>query len=403
RLQLLHRALHRGVGVPRRVRHARRAQAAGRAPGVAHAVAARRASGADVCSRAGRRRAGRHRPRAADDDPARRVGAGRRGCAVRRDDHRGADARRPAARPRGAAPPWARRLPDQPDGGGRGHRARRHRRGVAVGARRTGVDAGRPPGAPPAHRPAADRVRGGLVDRAGLDRGAAARPRGAGRGAVAGLGVRRVARRGPLRAGDALGGPGARPGRAARAAGERGRPEPRPRLPGPRDRARAARRALHEVGPLDHLPGRVMVTLAQRVGAAPAQLATLVACLALAAYAAFFLLGDPALLRMLVWFAAAAVVHDLVIFPLHAGADRLLTAVLPGPKVNYLRVPALGAGLALLMFWPGIVRQGEVTHLAATGLDQAPYLGRWLVLCAVLFGASAVVFGARVGLRRLRA
>jgi len=146
-----------------------------------------------------------------------------------------------------------------------------------------------------------------------------------------------------------------------------------------------------------------MVTLAQRVGAAPAQLATLVACLALAAYAAFFLLGDPALLRMLVWFAAAAVVHDLVIFPLYAGADRLLTAVLPGPKVNYLRVPALGAGLALLMFWPGIVRQGEVTHLAATGLDQAPYLGRWLVLCAVLFGASLVVFGVRVGLRRLRA
>ena len=146
-----------------------------------------------------------------------------------------------------------------------------------------------------------------------------------------------------------------------------------------------------------------MVALSRRVGAPPAQLALLVACLGLAAYAAFFLLGDPALLRMLVWFAAAAVVHDLVIFPLYAGADRVLTAVLPGPKVNYLRVPALGAGLALLMFWPGIVRQGEVTHLAATGLDQAPYLGRWLVLCAVLFGASAVVYGASVGLRRLRA
>ena len=146
-----------------------------------------------------------------------------------------------------------------------------------------------------------------------------------------------------------------------------------------------------------------MVTLARRVGAAPAQLAVLVACLALAAYAAFFLLGDPALLRMLVWFAGAAVVHDLVIFPLYAGADRVLSTVLPGPKVNYVRVPALGAGLALLMFWPGIVRQGEVTHLAATGLDQAPYLSRWLVLCAVLFGASAVVYGARVGLDRLRA
>ena len=146
-----------------------------------------------------------------------------------------------------------------------------------------------------------------------------------------------------------------------------------------------------------------MVVLARRVGVSPAQLVLLVACLGLAAYAAFFLLGDPALLRMLIWFAGAAVVHDLVLFPLYAGADRVLTAVLPGPKVNYLRVPALGAGLALLMFWPGIVRQGEVTHLAATGLDQAPYLRRWLVLCVVLFGASAVVFGVRVGLRRLRA
>jgi len=146
-----------------------------------------------------------------------------------------------------------------------------------------------------------------------------------------------------------------------------------------------------------------MVVLARRVGVSPAQLVLLVACLGLAAYAAFFLLGDPALLRMLIWFAGAAVVHDLVLFPLYAAGDRALVAVLPDPRVNYLRVPALGAGLMLLMFWPGIVRQGEVTHLAATGLDQAPYLGRWLAASAVLFGASAVVFGVRVGLRRLRA
>jgi hypothetical protein len=145
------------------------------------------------------------------------------------------------------------------------------------------------------------------------------------------------------------------------------------------------------------------VTLARRVGAAPTQLAVLVAALGLAAYAAFFLLGDPALLRMLVWFAGAAVVHDLVLFPLYAAADRALVAVLPGPKVNYVRVPALGAGLALLMFWPGIVRQGEVTHVAATGLDQAPYLGRWLALSAVLFAVSALVWVVGAGLRRLRA
>ena len=148
-----------------------------------------------------------------------------------------------------------------------------------------------------------------------------------------------------------------------------------------------------------------MVTLARRVGASPAQLALLVACLGLAAYAAFFLLGDPALLRMLIWFAGAAVVHDLVLFPLYAAADRVLVVAARGrvPLVNHIRVPALGAGLALLMFWPGIVRQGEATHLAATGLDQAPYLGRWLALSAVLFGASAVIYGVRTALRRVRA
>ena len=147
-----------------------------------------------------------------------------------------------------------------------------------------------------------------------------------------------------------------------------------------------------------------MVTLARRVGAPPAQLALLVACLGLAAYAAFFLLGDPALLRMLVWFAGAAVVHDLVLFPLYAAADRALVGAACGrvPLINHVRVPALGAGLTLLMFWPGIVRQGEATHVAATGLDQEPYLGRWLLLAAVLFGASGLVYLVRLGLARLR-
>ncbi len=98
-------------------------------------------------------------------------------------------------------------------------------------------------------------------------------------------------------------------------------------------------------------------------------------------------------------------VHDLVLFPLYAAADRALVAAARGrvPLINHVRVPALGAGLALLMFWPGIVRQGEATHLAATGLDQAPYLGRWLALSALLFGASAVLYGARVAARRVRA
>jgi hypothetical protein len=132
-------------------------------------------------------------------------------------------------------------------------------------------------------------------------------------------------------------------------------------------------------------------------GARPAHLAVLLACLVLAGYAGSLLLGDPALLRVLVWFVGAAVVHDLVLFPLYTLADRGL-GMLPRrkvPLINHVRVPALGAGLTFLVFLPGIIRQGEATHLAASGLDQTPYLGRWLVLVAAMAALSALVYAIR--------
>jgi hypothetical protein len=56
--------------------------------------------------------------------------------------------------------------------------------------------------------------------------------------------------------------------------------------------------------------------------------------------------------------------------------------------------------LALLLFLPGITRQGGPAHLAASGLDQQPYLGCWLWLVVALFAASALVYGARLVLTR---
>jgi hypothetical protein len=137
-------------------------------------------------------------------------------------------------------------------------------------------------------------------------------------------------------------------------------------------------------------------------GERPTHLAVLLGCLAVAGYAASFLLGDPALVTLLVWFVGAALAHDLLLVPLYAAADRALVGStrhrVPGrvPIVNHIRVPALGAGLSLLMFLPGIIRQGGDTHLAQTGLDQAPYLGRWLGLVAVLALGSALVYLVRV-------
>jgi hypothetical protein len=109
-----------------------------------------------------------------------------------------------------------------------------------------------------------------------------------------------------------------------------------------------------------------------------------------------------------VWFAAAVVGHDLVLFPLYALADRLLPnrKTRSRPKVllrNHIRVPALGAGLTLLVFLPGIIEQGGPTYQAATGQTQQPFLGRWLLLVAAMFGVSAAVYAGRLVAARRRA
>lgn len=132
------------------------------------------------------------------------------------------------------------------------------------------------------------------------------------------------------------------------------------------------------------------------------RVAALVLCLAVAAYTAVLLAEDPSLLRMAVWLVAAAVIHDAVVLPLLAGADRALLAVAPRapvPVVNHVRAPALASGLTLLLFLPGIAESGEA-HVFATGLGQEPYLERWLLLTATLFGVSALAYGARVARTR---
>lgn len=110
-----------------------------------------------------------------------------------------------------------------------------------------------------------------------------------------------------------------------------------------------------------------------------------------------------------VWFVAAVVAHDFVLFPLYALADRALAvrrrAARPPeiPARNYIRVPALAAGLTLLVFLPGIIEQGAPVYQAATGQTQQPFLGRWLLLTAVMFGISAVAYAARRAIARRRA
>ncbi len=149
-------------------------------------------------------------------------------------------------------------------------------------------------------------------------------------------------------------------------------------------------------------------------GANPLHLLALLASFALLGYIVS-VLGPVALWNpnvwwqsIVVWFLGAVVLHDLVLFPLYALADRSLTAGLRAmrgrrqprgprvPAVNYLRLPALASGLLLLLFFPGIIEQGADTYRAATGQNQAPFLGRWLLAVAVIFGVSAVAYAVRL-------
>ena len=134
----------------------------------------------------------------------------------------------------------------------------------------------------------------------------------------------------------------------------------------------------------------------QLYGAHPMQLVTLIAALALAGYAALHLVRDVAWMPVLTWFLAAVIGHDLILFPLYAAADGLLVRALHRwGAVNYLRVPVLAAGLTFLLFLPGIIRQGAGSYHAATGLTQAPFLGRWLLLVSGFFAVSAALFVIR--------
>lgn len=150
-------------------------------------------------------------------------------------------------------------------------------------------------------------------------------------------------------------------------------------------------------------------------GAHPLHLLGTLTALALAGYAVI-VLGPHALWNSKVWwqsigvwFVAAIIAHDLILFPLYALADRSLTnalAALHNPRtrrtptvspLNYVRVPTLAAGLSLLLFFPGIIRQGQASYIAATGQTQDPFLARWLLLVGTLYGVSALAYATRVG------
>lgn len=128
----------------------------------------------------------------------------------------------------------------------------------------------------------------------------------------------------------------------------------------------------------------------RRYGEGPLHLLLMGASFALAGYAGVRLLaGDT--FGVIVWFVGAALVHDLVLVPVYASADRLLcrrSGRRPG-AVNFVRVPAFLSGLLLLVWFPLITRRAE-RYEPASGLSPDVFLRNWLLVTAVLFTVSGI-------------
>nr|WSY50984.1 hypothetical protein OG999_13275 [Streptomyces sp. NBC_00886] len=131
----------------------------------------------------------------------------------------------------------------------------------------------------------------------------------------------------------------------------------------------------------------------------PLQLLLLACSFALAGYAGVRLLADD-WFGVALWFAGAAVLHDLVLVPLYAGADRVLARMLGAVGRRewtvYVRVPAVFSGLLLLVWFPLISGQVADHYRSATALSGDGFLSRWLLITAVLFGGSAVLLVLRL-------
>jgi hypothetical protein len=156
-------------------------------------------------------------------------------------------------------------------------------------------------------------------------------------------------------------------------------------------------------GPVAARPGRGPgVRLRRLYGESPLHLLVLIASFAVCGYAALRWLAYD-WRSIAVWFVGAAVLHDLVLVPLYAGVDwvvhRLVGAAgrtsraTPRTAVNHLRVPAFVSLLLLLVYWP-LILDDSPHYAVSTHLSGTVFLGRWLLITAALFGASALWFVA---------
>jgi len=128
---------------------------------------------------------------------------------------------------------------------------------------------------------------------------------------------------------------------------------------------------------------------AERYGARPLHLVGFLLTFAVAGWAGLQLANLDNAFSVLVWFAGAIVLHDLVLYPAYSVLDRGVQRT--GVSINYVRVPALLSGLLFLVWFPLILERAPGLYRSVTGIEPPDYLARWLLITAALFAGSLLV------------
>ena len=138
-----------------------------------------------------------------------------------------------------------------------------------------------------------------------------------------------------------------------------------------------------------------------RYGATPLHVVAHVVVFAVFAWVALKLADAREVSNIVLWFAAALVLHDLVLLPAYSALDRAGARV-TGARVNYVRVPAALSALMLLLFFPAMFGRNEGSFARVAGVEPSGYLGRWLLLTAALFALAGLAYVARARRPRRR-
>jgi hypothetical protein len=142
-----------------------------------------------------------------------------------------------------------------------------------------------------------------------------------------------------------------------------------------------------------------------RYGASPLHLAGHLLVFAVAAFAIDRIAAGSSLAKLIALYVGFAIAHDLIFLPAYSGLDRVLRVTLARlsvrrsvtvPAINHVRAPALISGVLLIIYAPLISGKADDGYFQATGHHLEGYLRNWLLISAVLFLASGVIYALRV-------